>query len=245
MLDDKSCILHAKLGTYRAKVERTIENITEMLNIVNAPYIAFSCGKDSSAMADMILSIDSTIPLRFISSGETRIMHNVDDVINYFKDKYFATVEEIHIDRVFSDEWKTATWNEQRKAGRRDIQTIDNSGYDGVFMGLRSKESRGRMLSLAMCHTKGLPRNMYMYKNRQLYRMCPLKDWTTADVGAYITEHEIPKLKWYEDHGYEGRTTARLTGDAVRQNTLTWIKLNNPEGYAQLTARFPELKLYQ
>lgn len=239
----EACRIWAKMERYKAKAEQTHKVIGEMLNAVKSPYIAFSCGKDSSVLADMVLSHRPDVPLRFISSGETRLIHNVETVIDYFREKYGAVIDEINIDRVFSEAWKGATFDEQRKAGRRDIQNIDNSGYDGVFMGLRKQESRGRQISLNYRKTDGLPEYSYKYK-RGFVRFCPLADWRVEDVGAYIVTHDIPTLDWYAAYGFEGRTTARLTGDAVRQNTLFYLQYRNPEGYAAITRRFPELKIY-
>ena len=243
-INDDVCRVYAKMPQYRRRVSETVENVSQMLGHVSAPYIAFSCGKDSSVMADLILQQDSTVPLRFLSSGETRILHNVDTVLNYFRDKYGAKIEEINIDRVFSDEWQSATFDEHRKAGRRDIQTLDNSEFDSVFMGLRIEESRGRAISLRSCKTDGLPQFMYRYKNRDYYRMCPMARWKTEDIGAYILENGLPVLDWYKSFGYDSRTTARLTGDSVRQNTIIWMKYKNPSGYARLVQRFPELGIY-
>lgn len=233
--------LYSKLHTYKRKVAATHERIADMLKISNAPYIALSCGKDSSAMADMILQ-QRKVPCRFISSGETRILHNVDDVLDYFKG--LTNVDEIMFDRVFSQEWEHASFDEQRKAGRRDIQEIDNAGYDAVFLGLRKDESRGRLISLAFHKTDGLPRFSYKYKDREFYRFCPMADWTEMDIGAYLIERDIPILNWYKEFGFGARTTARLTGDAIRQNTLFYIKTHNPKGYQLLKKRFPELSVY-
>lgn len=244
-INDEICKLYANLKTYKVKLDKTIKSVEQMLDLVRSPYIAFSCGKDSSVLADIVLKINPDIKLRFISSGETRIMHNVDNVMDYFTNKYNANIEEIVFDRVFSAEWKGSSFDEQRKAGRRDIQSINNSSYGGVFMGLRKEESRGRCISLKMHNNDDLPRNMYKYKNRrEFYRMCPLADWKTEDIGAYIVTNDIPVLKWYQDFGFESRTTARLTGDAIRQNTLYWIKYNNPVGYNKLISRFPELSIF-
>lgn len=238
--NEEKCRLYAKLPAFQKKLSRTLERVRDMLEICSVPYVAFSCGKDSTVVADMVLRIRNDVPLRFISSGETRIIHNVDDIMDWFRNVHDAKIEEINFDRVFSDEWKDASFDEQRKAGRRDIQTINNSAYTGVFMGLRKAESRGRQISLNACKTDGLPSYMYKYKNRDFYRMCPIADWTTEDVGAYIVTHNLPVLKWYRDFGFDSRTTARLTGDAVRQSTLYWIKVTNPEGYSKLLERFPE-----
>lgn len=237
------CEVYAKLNKHKDLIRRTQSNIEEMLKISKTPYIAFSCGKDSSVLADMVLRIDNTVPLRFVSSGETRIIHNVDDVMDFFIKKYNAKIQEIKFDRVFSEEWKNATFDEQRKAGKRDIQSLDNSDYDGVFMGLRAEESRHRQISLAMHQTEGLPRNMYKYAKRDFYRMCPLNLWRTEDVGAYIVSNQIDVLDWYNTYGFDSRTTARITGDAVRQNVLIYLKITNPQGYAMLLERFPEFHI--
>lgn len=238
------CRIYSNLKTYKEKVKRTEENVFKMLEICKNPYIAFSCGKDSSVMADIVLKINKNITCRFVSSGETRIIHNVDSIIDYFKSKYKMPFEEINFDRVFSEEWQSATFDEQRKAGNKDIQTLDNEKYDGVFIGLRKQESRGRSITLRKCKAENLPDNMYKYKAKEFYRMCPLADWTTEDVGAYIESNGIKTLDWYNEYGYDSRTTARLTGDAVRQNTLFYIKTKNIYGYQKLIERFPELKIY-
>lgn len=244
MIEEKPCIVWAKMIQYKRKVHDTFQNVSEMLSISKNPYVAFSCGKDSSVLADIVLSINPSVKCRFVSSGETRIVHNVDDVIQYFVDKYHADIEEINIDRVFSEEWKDATFDEQRKAGRSDIQRIDNSLYDGVFMGLRKSESRGRKISLSVHRKNDLPLNMYKYAERDFYRMCPLADWKTEDIGAYLLTNKIPTLHWYQEYGFDSRTTARITGDAVRQNVIFYIHKTNPAGYQRLVQRFPELRIY-
>ena len=243
MIDEKTCLLWAEMDQYKRKKRKVFDDVKSMIAISQNPYIAFSCGKDSSVLADIVLQINPKIKMRFISSGETRIVHNVDDIMDYFRDKYSADIEEINFDRVFSEKWKNASFDEQRKAGRRDIQNVDNSKYDGVFMGLRRQESRARQISLICCKTDGLPNGMYKYSNKEFFRMCPLERWKTEDIGAYISENGIPTLKWYKQFGFEGRTTARITGDAVRQNTLFFLKLNNPAGYQKIVERFPELKV--
>lgn len=244
MIDKKTCLLWSKMPQYQEKLSITIENVSEMLKVSKNPYIAFSCGKDSCVLASIVLSINPSIKCRFISSGETRIVHNIDEVMNFFRRRYAADIEEINIDRVFSKEWETASFDEQRKAGRKDIQNIDNRGYDGVFMGLRKEESRGRKISLSFHKSDILPKNMYKYESREFYRMCPLSDWITEDIGAYLETNHIQTLHWYETYGFDSRTTARITGDAVRQNVLFYIHKNNLEGYQKLILRFPELRIY-
>lgn len=246
MIDREFYRLHAKLPVYRRHVQAAKEIIMGCLQHVNRPYVAFSCGKDSSVLAHLVLQFAPDAPLRFLSSGETRLLHNVDDVLDYYRERG-ADIQEINIDRVFSEEWKETTWTEQRKAGRHDLELLNDRSFDCVFMGLRMEESRARSISLKQNQTPGLPPFCYRYvrgKRLNMIRCCPLASWTTKDVGAYIVEHNLPYLDWYGFSGFEGRTTARLTGDAVRQNALFWLKKNKPENFAILAQRFPEFRLY-
>lgn len=228
-------------GKFLARVKRSVEIIEQALKLCNKPYVSFSCGKDSSVMAHMVLGIKKDVPLRFLSSGETRLVHNVDDILDFFRN-FGATIEEINIDRVFSEEWKYVSWTEQRKAGNKDLQRL-NEGYDLVFMGLRKQESRNRQRTLNMLKTDWFPPYTYRYQSGMI-RCCPLAEWTTVDVAAYLVSREIPVLDWYNFDSIEGRTTARLTGDAVRQNVLVYLKQKDPGAFYKLTARFPEFRLY-
>ena len=179
-----------------------------MLRACKKPYVAFSCGKDSTVLADMILRISPGTPLRFVSSGETRLIHNVDDVIDYFRSTYYAEIEEINYDRFFSGGWQGKNYDEVRASAHGDIKSLNrNTSFDGVFMGLRKEESRKRKISLSLCQSEELPWNMYKYADREFYRMCPLANWKTEDVGAYIVEHDIPVLNWYNSFGFDARTT--------------------------------------
>jgi len=236
---------HASLAGYKQRLLESQEIIRDALKFMSSPYVAFSCGKDSSVLAHLVLQQRPDVPLRFLSSGETRIIHNVDEIMDWFRSNMGADVQELLIDRVFSEEWQDATWTEQRKAGRGDLALLNEGDYDGVFMGLRAQESRNRKMSLYMHQQQDLPPFCYRYKdtNKALsgfIRCCPLAKWTVEDIGAYLVSHGIPFLRQYHNRGLESRTTARLTGDAVRQYVLSDIKRDNPEGWRRLLKRFPE-----
>lgn len=232
---------------YRQRIDDARRDIAAVLKHMRRPYVSYSCGKDSSVLAHLVRGIEPSIPLRFLSSGETRLVHNVDDVLGWFRTRG-AVIEEILIDRVFTEEWRDATWDKQRRAGRGDLQGLTDGAWGGVFMGLRMEESKRRRTTLSIHQTPGLPPHCYRYNERSrlagIIRACPLARWTMIDVGAYLLEHEIPHLRWYDTFGYEGRTTARITGDAVRQNVLPWLKWHDPDSFNRLLKRFPELGVY-
>lgn len=248
MLNSELYLLRTRLPIYRRRVAQALEIIQGALKYMRNPYVAFSCGKDSSVLAHLVLSVRPGTPLRFLSSGETRLVHNVDDVLEFFR-RMGGDIQEINIDRVFSPEWINATWDEQRKAGNKDLELLNDPKYDGIFMGLRAEESRPRRISLYTRQDKDLPPFCHKYttgKRLNMIRCCPLAQWTTEDVGGYILQHGIPYLDWYALHeeGFKERTTARLTGDSVRQNSLFWLKKHKPDNFNVLTQRFPEFRMY-
>lgn len=246
MIDREFYRIHAKLPVYIRHLKKAKNIIFEALQHMEKPYIAFSCGKDSSVLAHLALQVVPSAPLRFLSSGETRLILDVDKMISYFANRG-ANVQEINIDRVFTEEWKDATWTEQRKAGRHDLELLNDRSFDGIFMGLRAEESRPRKISLYQNKTAGLPLFCYRYiagKRLNMIRCCPLAEWTVRDIGAYLLANNIPYLYWYDYQGFEGRTTARLTGDAVRQNALFWIKKHDPSSWNKLRKRFPEFGFF-
>lgn len=237
-------IAHCRRPSHRIVRDEADACIRWALGSAEHPFVAFSCGKDSAVLAHMVLSADSSVPLRFLSSGETRLMHDVDGVIRWFRSRMGADVEEINIDRVFSEEWAGSSWGEQKRAGRGDLDRL-NTGADLVFMGLRIEESQRRARSLRMHRDRSIPGYAYRYVSGDrvgLWRACPLARWGLDDVRAYLAEHSIPVLHWYHAHGLSGRTTARLTGDAVRTHVLQYMARSNPDGYHALTRRFPELR---
>lgn len=192
-------------------------------------------------MADLVLGLAPAVPLVFLSSGETRLLHNVDDVLAYFRGRR-ATIEEINIDRVFSDEWRESAWNESRKAGVGDLQHMAN-GRDCSFIGLRAEESRTRRVSLYCHRTEGLLQFLYRMTDGRL-RACPMARWRTADVHAHVVTRGLPLLEAYIEEGISTRTTARLTGTAVRMGALARLREHHRDRYNALIVRWPELSAY-
>jgi len=229
-------LLHYKFPEFQNKLKKSHEIIAKMLNKVKKPYVAFSGGKDSTVLAHLVLQHKPDIELQFLESGESTIIHDFDRLFADFEKITGAKVTRIKIDRVFEEKWIDVDWETSRKAGKRDIQTMLGRDNDCVFMGLRKEESYNRKQTLIK---HGV---IYKYKGRNFWRCCPLADWNTIDIGAYIVYHGLPILEDYKKFGFNFRTTARLTGDAVRCNALTYLKKKDINAYNIILKRFPELK---
>lgn len=231
--------LHAGLRAFRRRCDVAREIIAAALAVARRPYVSLSCGKDSVVLADMVLhAAGPSVPLRFLSSGETRLLHDVDTVLDYFRGRG-APVEEINIDRVFAPEWRAVSWADSRRAGDDDLQRF-GAGYDAAFLGLRAQESPQRRMSLYGCRTPGLPQFVYRMATGIL-RVCPLAIWRTEDVGAYIVTRDLPVLRAYRD-GLEARTTARLTKTAAKMGALSRLRSRDPDAYFRMVERWPELR---
>lgn len=208
------------------------------------PYVAFSAGKDSSVLLDLVVSeVAGPVTARILTSGESRLMHaSLDQILDWWRQRHpRLDLQEINVDRVFADGWQDADWHTQRKRGKSDIRELLPQGRDGVWLGLRADESGGRRMSL---RSQGL---VYQYAGTRTdplagtWRFCPLAWWSDRDVASYCVTHGLPLPQAYAWTGIEAtRTTMRLTGDAMRGNALQQLRVRDPERFRALLARFPE-----
>lgn len=244
-LERAGYLAHARTAGFARRVQAARACIAWTLEQCRRPYVAFSAGKDSSALLFLVREAAPEIQARFLRSGETTQLHrNVDAVLAWWAGQG-ARVETILVDRVWAPEWLEATFDEQRRAGRGDLERLlIRPEDDGLFLGLRRDESTRRRIALARREQTPLgrlPVRTIQPLGRPLLRAAPLADWTTQDVGALIALHGLPLLDAYAAEGLETRTTARLTGTAVGREALARLRARDPRGWAELVARFPEL----
>lgn len=244
-----ACSLYAQTREHQARVRRAEATIAAFLELARHPYVACSFGKDSICLLHLATRQWPDIPIRFLRSGESHLLHDFDRVIQEYQERFGPiNLHQVFVDRVFSEEWQDKGWEESRKAGRGDWRLVWDSGdFDGILMGLREEESVRRRISLRRHRLPGMPYAIYRYRSGYLagaYRGCPLDKWTVRDVGAYIVTHNLPLLQAYQELGLEVRTTARMTGDAARQAGMLAVWKQDLSRFNQLCARFPELRAF-
>lgn len=237
-------LAYARLPVFQCRLEEARSVIRSALLRMQNPYVAYSAGKDSGCLLYLVLEQSPTVSARILTSGESRLLHgNLDQVLAWWRERFPSLdLQEINIDRIFSEEWKDADWTTQRKAGRGDIvKFLPATGqFDGVFLGLRDEESNKRRIA----NKKGLIRQYSVQRKDGIAGMwccCPLAQWTVQDVGAFVCLHDLPLLAAYEAEGLDARTTMRLTGDAARQNAVVMLRQRDPGRFNALLQRFPEL----
>lgn len=221
------------------RVNESKKIIKKMLEICKNPYIALSFGKDSLVMMDLIYSINPEIECIFLKSEETFFMYDFERVIDWYKNN-----KDIRLNIVNT----TKNWQIAKKKSNKDFYLDDFFyGFDGVFMGLRIRESKNRKHTLIKKENNLVYKYIMKYKNgkrKNMYRCCPMAEWKAEEIYVYLIAKELEMLDIYKKDGFERRTTARFSKGAMGCNTLFWIKKNNPENFNKICKKIPEVKFF-
>lgn len=177
--------VHAQSARFRGRLDTALGIAQVALKKARRPYVAFSGGKDSTAVCALVHALNPAVPLLW-SDSELELPETVD---------YIAAVKRLAGDQMtlcFSTSTHAgwfASWTDEpffreplpgtiRIAGTKD-EWQRAAGFDRVFLGLRANESRKRRAWLAAAGPiYGAPAGVP--------RCCPIWDWTEDDVWALL-----------------------------------------------------------
>lgn len=218
--------LHARLPVHKRRVERATQIVREALELCEAPYIAFSCGKDSAAMMHIVRQVRQDIPARILLwEGESDHIGDFHRVIADWR----AMGQQIDV---------LTLSRESLKAGAGRWGALEATApCDSVFVGIRRDESRTRRLSI--CHRGEIYRRV-----DGIVRVAPVAGLSTEDVAAIIGANRLPCLSIYHEHGFDERTTTRVPRGEVREEFLYNLRERDPGAWSKIIQRFPELARY-
>ena len=228
-------LLHARLPSFKRKVQKSKDVIGKFLQISENPYVAWSTGKDSTVILGLTREIKDVVAVHMDSGvelpGTKEVREQVDNVIHHESKQTFLDVAE-----QFGLNSK-----ETRKADFF-AELEDYYNFDGVIMGLRTEESNARKYNAK----RGA---IYQKKNGQ-YACNPILNWTTTDVFAYLFSNDLPVHPHYLMPG-PFPTEERRVGSYVSSRNrgaeygrFVKLKYFYPELYRDLISKFPELKEY-
>lgn len=228
-------ILHASLPVFNRKVAKSKRIIEEFLAKCKNPYIAWSTGKDSTAVLGLVREI-ANIPAVHIDGGvelpgtkETR--EKIDNVIHYRTTETFLELA----DKYGLDSKETRKDNFVK-------EFEETHSFNGVIMGLRKDESVTRRFN---------SKRGAIYQRKDGFWTCnPILDWNTRDVFAYLFSNNLPIHPHYLLDG-PFDTEERRVGSYVSSRNrgaeygrFVQLRYFYPELYNDLIKRFPELKQY-
>jgi len=239
--------MHAKLPAFRRKVEAAKEIIEEALQRMEYPYVAFSAGKDSTALLHLVRSAaPSTIAVW--SDDEWNLPETAALVEQTSNCHYIAA-------RVQHAEWFTS-WEADNPAlpegtiwvdapANDGLQTFAcQQGYDGAFIGLRADENSRRRRYLK--HYGAL----HFAKKSGAWQCNPLAWWSVDDVWAYIHTRALPYNAAYDKLTQMGvpierqRTGPMAQGRVLGYGQIAILKQGWPELYNRFVDRYPEARSY-
>lgn len=245
-------LLHARQPVFARKLDKARRIIGDFLARGIPSFVAFSGGKDSTVMLRLVLE-QALPPVAFVDSGT----------------EFPETLEFV---RRIGEEWCPVDWLKADKTLLeifRDMSAfgatggnlyystahitanvlinpmlryVNEKGLEGQFLGLRKEESPVRGMSLSQ-HGP-----VHFRKFDEMWRCCPLMDWTARDVWAFIYSRDLPYNPIYDQDKFLSREEIRVAPwagtTAKTAGRIAWLKYWHPEIYRRFAAEFPRISTY-
>ena len=252
-----TALIHARTRLHALRVERARSLITEALTAAPRWCCMVSGGKDSSVMAALVAD----------GAPGTQCASEKDDMDYPGEEPYVTDLcarfglpltilrppvspREV-IAREASKVGVLGDWHGRSADLSRkcfyEVVEAHGENYDGIFLGLRSDESRARAINRA---THGALYHKIPSKRHPTgqWVCCPLSDWRGIDVYAYCFMHDIPLLPVYQCIGLMHRAEPwRIrkswwlpNGTSARYGDVAWLRRYYPSLYRQLCEWMPD-----
>lgn len=243
--------LHARTRTYASRVRKARERVRETFAKHERVCVAFSGGKDSRVMLELIDQEARALRRDF------EIMSHKDDC-DYPGELEYVRRESARYGReltVLTPAFSVAEWMAANARGVDDFHsrasdlsdrafyslvTEYNARFDAVFLGLRADESHARRMNRRMRGT------LYTKANGETIST-PIADWRGNDVFAFALENEIELLPIYKCLAFaNAREPWRIreawwlpNGVAACLGGVAWLRRYYPSLYRQLCEWWP------
>lgn len=255
--DRLSYLLHAKLDSYKRRVNAAIDTARTALESSKTPILSFSSGKDSVVLLDIAVKAGFRGNLLFFKYGVCTDVETPEEnikLLRYYAEKHGL---QYHILDCLGevDCWEQCgrfilfpeTPEEKRIFDRtnRDFAVKAEAfcrehSVDLQLIGMRKAESARRK---AMLNKKG---QIYSVKSRDSLTCCPLANLTSEDVWAYIFSNGLKYLSIY-DYPYIDRRRNRdeitmlYNDELICRGMIYHYKAMYPDFFAWLKNRWGEV----
>ena len=205
---------------HQQRVAEARRVIQRALSRFKKPYIAFSGGKDSTALLHLVLSFDRMITVLHWWPGPFFYPEPLEkEVIEIAK-----ACGAIDLRVETSEEYVIYGRQAHNVKGRHYLggvipRMVKEEGYDLAFIGLRAEEAAKR---------KARTKDFFEWdRTREITNCFPIARWSWKDVWAYIVSNNIPYLSYYDKYGPvvgwdKARLCALFASDMERFGAL-WV----------------------
>ncbi len=195
-------LTHSKTSLFKRRVIEAENIIKDALKIYKKPYIAFSGGKDSTCVLDLVLKFNPNILVYHFYFGKYYVPLEIEKEV-------IENAEKIGAKRVMvrtSKQYDVLKREAKNVLGRYYKKVMEpyfvTHNFDSCFLGIRKEESAKR---------KRKVKNQFGM-SKIIKEIYPIQDWNWLDVWAYIHSRNLPYLKFYDIYGeVVGYNYARFT----------------------------------
>lgn len=236
-------LAHSQTRRFGRMVERSQETIHRALNRCHNPYLAYSTGKDSTVMADLVWSIAPDVPAVYFdahcafpeSLALIERMGQIRRVIRWECEPFMETLA-----RVGGPMADTCEAETMRSTVYRPIKSLlEEYHFDSVFVGLRSDESSGRML---LAKNRG---DLFYNGRDGIIECLPVLYWRYDDIWAYIVSRGIDYNAAYdtmEAMPLRDRRISYWAGETGHtKGRWSWLRQRYPDLWNSYIKLFPEV----
>jgi 3'-phosphoadenosine 5'-phosphosulfate sulfotransferase (PAPS reductase)/FAD synthetase len=230
-MDRKTLLLYSKTLEHKYKVQESLNIIKNALKKCDKWYVAFSGGKDATALFYLIENnFPNIVDLHF--GNDELIFPETIDYIELIKNTFGYRFFESKMNVKHGDYFEAFSGDSDA------IKKVPNN-WDGCFMGLRAEENTIRKNLL-----KRKGKWAYYLKNGN-WHCHPLLKWKVQDVWAYIYSNNIPYNKTYDiqlKSGIKDLQLQRVIPFGYRKS-LDILRKAYPSLYNEWLIKFPQAGL--
>lgn len=203
----------------QARIDEATSIIKSGLSKCKKPVIAFSGGKDSLVVLDLVRKINPHITGIFENTT-----NEYPETLRYIKT--VSNIIHLHPEISFKECWKKygipTIKSKAKSHGNQCCIKLKEEpfkkakikyGWDCVFTGLTMDESRNRMMMLKRMGP------LYFNKADKIWKCHPIYNWSADHVWKYIDSRNLPYNPIYDRLGRDARCGCRLCSAY-----LSWMK---------------------
>ena len=178
---------------FQKKLKKTYGYIEKMMDVSWKNYIAFSFGKDSMVLSDIICKYEKNIPHVFTYQDESMYIHEYDYMYEKLKWKknikmlYQPNFSSGYYDNMDFDKFSQylVDFTNKHDLVQTDEVLQEKNKYTWVFVWLRAEESKKRKRSIKKVTKNDMVHEYKTTKEKVSYRSTPLWWWTEKDIWIY------------------------------------------------------------
>lgn len=242
-------LLRAGLPAFEKRVARTLSLIEEAAKKGKIG-VAFSGGKDSTVLLDLVRKVCPDAPAAFYDCGAE--LKQTYQIVEHYGVTVIKTEPSLIEACKYGGYWgypnpvdPDATFDfGEFMIEKPAAKFAERENLKFIAIGLRSQESVSRRLNAAI---KG---ELYYAKGYQMWHLCPLQYWDTGDIWAYIHSRDLKYNAAYDIMMAMGippenqRIAPVLNGSIQRLGHYVYLSRVDPDLFRRLADDFPNLRRY-